>query len=467
MTDEPRSGGFDAPDDDLTTDRVSGPETNGAGVPDFVAVRDHVRNELVWFVRALRRGSADVPANAATTAARALVEVGFDDHARVRTALRACLVTDHADRTTFDDLFGEFWRRLTACLDSGGPAERVDDGPGGGFAPLDASPAPEDTEKTETSEDGDDETEETVGERQRWDHGAVVGRGENAADDEEAATARYSPTGRQTSVSVPGIADEGFDGAFRRLTDAIAELAGRRWGRGDDTPDIRRVLRASVGTGGTVVDVPEREYRRTAVQACLLVDVSRSVLNVLDRSFLIAFLRRDTAEWRDVRVFFFDEDIREVTESLDTRSLEEAIDALDRAETEWGGGTKIGAALAQLRTDLPEAVSREAAVFVLSDGLVMGDVPTLEREAARLSRRAGAVFWLNPLAASVEYEPTTRGMAAALPYVDGLFTFAGPADLAEIARQFDRRGQHGRIGYEYDPRRAESSQHSTIHHSKP
>lgn len=461
MADEPRADEFDIPDDGPTIDGVGLFETNGADVPDFVAARDHVRDELVRFVRALRRAGADVPANAATTAARALVVVGFDDRERAQTALRACLVTDHADRTTFDDLFGEFWRRLTAGLDSSGPAERADDGPDGGFTPPDAEPASEDPERA--GEESDDETEEGDRDRERWDHGAVVGRGENAADKEETTTAHYSPTGRRTVVSVPGVADGGLGGAFQGLTDALAELAGRQWGRGDDTPDVRRALRASVGTGGTVVDIPERERRRTAVRACLLVDVSRSVLDVLDRSFLIEFLRRATAEWRDVRIFFFDEGIREVTESFDARSSKAALDALDRAETEWGGGTRIGASLVQLRTDSPEAVSRESAVFVLSDGLEMGDVPTLEREAAQLSRRAGAVFWLNPLAASVEYEPTARGMAAALPYVDGLFAFSGPDDLGEIARQLDRRGQHGRIGYEYDPRRTESNHHSTTH----
>ena len=461
MADESRADEFDIPDDGPTTDGVGLFETNGAEVPDFVAARDHVRDELVRFVRALRRAGADVPANAAMTAARALVVVGFDDRDRARIALRACLVTDHADRTTFDDLFDEFWRRLTAGLDSSGPAERTDDGPDGGFAPLDATPAPEDPERA--GGEGDDETGEAGDERERWDHGAVVGRGENTTDDEETTTARYSPSGQRTSVSVPGIANAKLDGTFRELTGALAELTGRRWGRGDDTPDVRRALRTSVGTGGTVVDVPERERRRTAVRACLLVDVSRSVLDVLDRSFLIGFLRRTTAEWRDVRVFFFDEDLREVTDAFDARSSQAALDALDRAETEWGGGTKIGASLAQLRTSSPEAVSRESAVFVLSDGLEMDDVDTLEREAARVSRRAGAVFWLNPLAASIEYEPTACGMAAALPYVDGLFAFAGPDDLSEIARQLDRRGQHGRIGYEYDPRHTESNQHSTTH----
>ena len=67
-----------------------------------------------------------------------------------------------------------------------------------------------------------------------------------------------------------------------------------------------------------------------------------------------------------------------------------------------------------------------------------------------LSRRSRAVLWLNPLAASAKYEPTCRGMAASLPYVDGLFALAGPEDLSEVARQVNRHGPHGPIGYEHD-----------------
>ncbi|WP_010612305.1 VWA domain-containing protein, partial [Halococcus hamelinensis] len=202
--------------------------------------------------------------------------------------------------------------------------------------------------------------------------------------------------------------------------------------------------------------LPRRRRTRSELRACLLVDVSRSVLDVVDRSFLLEFLRHAHEAWREARVFFFDDDLREVTSAFDAPD-ERALDALSRAETEWGGGTRIGGSFARLHERASDAVSRDSVVFVVSDGLEMGDVETLEREAAWLSRRARAVFWLNPLAASPEFEPTARGMAAALPYLDGLFAFAGPDDLAELARQLDRQGRHGRIGYEYDPRRVEAT----------
>jgi uncharacterized protein with von Willebrand factor type A (vWA) domain len=84
----------------------------------------------------------------------------------------------------------------------------------------------------------------------------------------------------------------------------------------------------------------------------------------------------------------------------------------------------------------------------------MGDVDDLATGMAWLSRRALAVLWLNPLAAAAEYEPEARGMATAMPYVDGLFPFAGPGDVDELARQLRLRGPGGTVGYEQDPRRA-------------
>ncbi|HSB09097.1 MAG TPA: VWA domain-containing protein, partial [Blastocatellia bacterium] len=42
----------------------------------------------------------------------------------------------------------------------------------------------------------------------------------------------------------------------------------------------------------------------------------------------------------------------------------------------------------------------------------------LSASLASLKRRAGKLIWLNPLLASPEYRPLTRGMQAALPHVD-------------------------------------------------
>jgi uncharacterized protein with von Willebrand factor type A (vWA) domain len=420
-------------------------------VPDFVAARDHVVEELVRFVRALRRAGAEVPANAALTAARALVELGFERES-AHVGLRAALVSRQEDLATFDRLFEEFWRRLTAGLDPEGPADRPgSDAPGGGMAPLGEAADPGERP------DGDADPPED----REPDAVSVATRVGNEHDDaldgeDRVTTATYSPRGVRSPVDPDaGHGGDGdLDASVDRLTRALATLRGRRYGSaGNRRADARRALRESVGTAGTVLSVPRRDYERTAVRAAVLVDVSRSVLDVVDERFLVAFLRALRDCWRHVRVFLFDEDVREVSEELDAPTAAAAMDALERAETEWGGGTRIGHAIHAVRRDHPGAVDRDAVAFVVSDGLEVGELDRLESGMVWLSRRAAAVLWLNPLAAADEYEPSARGMATALPYVEGLFAFAGPEDVDELARQLRLRGPGGTVGHEQDPRR--------------
>jgi len=438
--------------------------STGPDVPAFRAARDHVRDEILRFVRALRRSGVAVPANAEITAVRALVEVGFDEEATVRAALRACLVPDAEDLSTFDRLFPEFWRRLTAGLDPDGPAPRRDDGPEGTLAPLgdDAPGEGPESEAAGSSGETDQESEsETVAASSALD--AMVTDSRPDVDAEAVERSWFSPTGSRTRVSEgTGVGAAGrLAPAFDELTRGLGTLRGRRWRQGDERADVRRSLRSSVGTGGTIVSLPRRERKPDDVRAVWLVDVSQSVLDTVDRSFLFGTLRRARVEWRDCRIVFFDESARDVSAAFDEPTAAAALDALHGAETEWGGGTRIGESIAGFLADSPEALDRRTVVFVVSDGLETGDVATLEEALATLSRRTAGIVWLNPLAVASAYEPRADGMASALPFVDGLFAFGGATDLAAVGRQLRRHGLGGRIGYEYDPRRGGSKARRT------
>ena len=83
-------------------------------------------------------------------------------------------------------------------------------------------------------------------------------------------------------------------------------------------------------------------------RTCVLVDESRSVLDAIDRAFLLDFLDQLVAAGRSVRVFFFDTAIREVTDVFAGARGDPAT-ALERAEVAWGGGTRIGESLGTLR----------------------------------------------------------------------------------------------------------------------
>jgi uncharacterized protein with von Willebrand factor type A (vWA) domain len=69
---------------------------------------------------------------------------------------------------------------------------------------------------------------------------------------------------------------------------------------------------------------------------------------------------------------------------------------------------------------------------IVSDGLEIGDPSLLAAQAERLSRLAYRVVWLNPLKGDPAYEPLTRGMRAALPFVDELATCHNLASLERL-----------------------------------
>lgn len=422
----------------------------GSTPPDFVAARDHVLREVLRLTRVLRGDGATVPANATLPAAAALVRVGLDDRQRVRAALQATLVSDPRDRETLDEQFPEFWYRLRTGLEETATADEGDEGGDGGSGPTDVEGT---TEATELDDILDGDAEEAT------DEAAVLSRrvaeSPTEAPDEGVTAERagtYSAAGSRTAVAdETGEANRVSAATMGRFERALATLSGRRWSRARSggAVDARRALRESLETGGVTVTLPVRERTTTAVRACVLVDVSQSVLDAIDRRFLLSVLDELVDEGRSVRVFFFDTDIREVTGIVETAEGDPAA-ALERAEVAWGGGTQIGDSLDTLRRRWPHAVGRRTVTLVISDGLDVGEVETLEDGMAWLARRTRAIIWLNPLAATREYEPTCRGMAAALPYVDGLFAFAGPADVDEVARQLERRGTGGSVGYEHD-----------------
>jgi len=56
--------------------------------------------------------------------------------------------------------------------------------------------------------------------------------------------------------------------------------------------------------------------------------------------------------------------------------------------------------------------------MILSDGFDTGAPEALEGAMRALRRRCKRIVWLNPLLGTDSYEPSARGMQAALPFVD-------------------------------------------------
>ena len=120
--------------------------------------------------------------------------------------------------------------------------------------------------------------------------------------------------------------------------------------------------------------------------------------------------------------------------SQSERMAQEALRAAATRVVDWAAGTRIGASL-KVFNDVwgRRALTRGAAVLIVSDGWERDDNALLGREMARLHRAAFAVVWVSPLKGSSSYEPLAGGMQAALPFVDRFVAGHNLASLEELA----------------------------------
>jgi uncharacterized protein len=202
-------------------------------------------------------------------------------------------------------------------------------------------------------------------------------------------------------------------------------------GRRGHQPDLRRILRASLRTAGDPVHRHWRAPSRRSRPLVLVCDVSGS-MSAYAR-MLLQYLQACVAARRRVEAFAFGTRLTRITNELCGRDPDRALQRATEAVADFAGGTRIGAALAELNRVHGRRVGRGAVVVVLSDGWDRGEPELLAAEMARLRRSAHRLVWLNPLAAHADFEPLTRGMRTAMPYSDELLAGNSLASLEELA----------------------------------
>jgi uncharacterized protein with von Willebrand factor type A (vWA) domain len=195
--------------------------------------------------------------------------------------------------------------------------------------------------------------------------------------------------------------------------------------------DLRRSLHGTLRHGGDLLLLARRTRRRRPRPLVLLCDVSGSMARYA--RILLQFLYI-VARRRRVEAFVFSTRLTRITRHLANGIADVALDAAVAAAGDWGGGTRIGAALRTFNVEWVRRVAgRGAIVIVVSDGCDRGDVALLAQEIARLHRSCHRLIWLNPWLGQTGYAPEVRGMQAALPHVDDFLPVHNLASLEQLA----------------------------------
>ncbi len=184
-----------------------------------------------------------------------------------------------------------------------------------------------------------------------------------------------------------------------------------------DRVDLRRSIRRSVTRGGDPIVLAYKARKPQKERLVVFLDISGSMN--LHSLFLVRFAYALQKHFKRVDTFLFSTSVVEVSDVLRARNLSDALGRLSQRAVEWSGGTKIGGSLGEFnRQHSRRVLSRNTVFIILSDGWDTGAPEMLAAELQKARRRAEKLIWLNPLLGLKEYQPITRGMSAALPYVD-------------------------------------------------
>ena len=373
----------------------------------------HLLHNLLLFGRVLRRLGLDVHAGRMLDVVAVLEYVGVERKRDFRDALRTLLVHRQRDLALFDETFQVFWRApkhrwTTMDLRSLGEQRRYRQ-PQVGPPPPGSDPQTENGRGAGPGEDVD-----------RVDLTHTYSRREVLRVKD---FAKYSP--EESAQAREMMAELDWDLGLRHT---------RRWELGGGPLlDLRRVLRRNMKYGGELVELPRRRRREKPRPLVLISDVSGSMERYT--RMLLHFIHSIYGGLGYLEAFLFATRLTRITGYLARRGVDEAVTEVSRAVPDWAGGTRIGEVLKVFNFRWARRVlGRGAVVLIISDGWDRGEPELLRHEMARLQRSCHHLIWLNPLLGSSEYEPLTRGMQAALPFVDDLLPVHNLASLDDLAR---------------------------------
>ena len=210
----------------------------------------------------------------------------------------------------------------------------------------------------------------------------------------------------------------------------------RRWRPGAGRiPDLRRVLRANTAYGYEPVNLPTRQRKHRQRPLVLLCDVSGSMERY--SRMLLHFLSCMSGRLNRVEAFVFATRLTRVTRYLRDGTHDTTgsppVPRLASRVPDFAGGTRIGEALRVFNLRWARRVlGHGAVVLLISDGWDRGDPAQLGREIDRVHRTSHRLIWLNPLLGAPGYAPLTRGMQAALPYIDDFLPIHNLESLAQL-----------------------------------
>jgi uncharacterized protein with von Willebrand factor type A (vWA) domain len=377
------------------------------GAPPTVEEMDElsrlVSGKLAAFLRTLRDASFAVGLREGQDAA-ALLASGYGKRpGLLRSAFKHLFSARKADWEKFDGIFDAFWlgRRVRSRVATTGAPANANNPATKGIA-------------QDKAQQGDHSTldQAATGDEENQHERSGQGRAEGASRAENIAETDLRKLSDPADIAEAHVIAARLARVMRtRLT--RRDLARRRGHR----LDLRRTIHRNISHGGVPVSLVMRQRKEKPLRLVILLDASGS-MSMYTGTFL-RFIHGVLDEFREAEAFLFHTRLAHVTDAMEERDAQRALDRLSMLAQGAGGGTRIGESLATFnRWHAARVIHSRTCVMIVSDGYETGDAALLGREMQALARRCRRIVWLNPMMGWDGYAPEAAGIRAALPYVD-------------------------------------------------
>jgi uncharacterized protein with von Willebrand factor type A (vWA) domain len=382
-------------------------------------------HNLLLFGRLLRGLGMDINPGRMINLVQALEQINIAKKADFYYATRSLLVHRHEDIPLFDEAFELLWRipaEEWSTMDPRAMGERRR------FRRPAFTPSPLQERKVNSSE-------QKAGGPVNPDEPPIL---QAALTYSQREVLRHKDFSELTAEEL-----QEMKRLMSRLVWQLGTRPSRRMRPGQGSQfDMRRTIRNNLRFGGEILLWERRQRKVKSRPLVIIADISGS-MERYTRLLLHFIYSLSEGLHQKVEAFVFSTRLTHITRQLRERDVDQALLLVSRQVPDWSGGTRIGEALKTFNFVWGRRVLGQGAVVLLiSDGWDRGDVDLLKKEIARLQRSCYRLIWLNPLLGSDEYEPLTRGMQAALPYIDDFLPVHNLASLEDLAGRLSRIEAH-------------------------
>jgi uncharacterized protein with von Willebrand factor type A (vWA) domain len=362
----------------------------------------NILHNLLYFGRLLRVIGLDVQPDGISNLVKATAWIPIERKQDFYLAARSLLIRRQQDLGAFDLAFAKFWQ-----ADVGRKPEMVSE------------------VESQTSIEYDPSALESPG----TDTASIAPR------------IRYSPAEALRHKDFSDLNSEELERVRPLLAGLqwkLGQRRTRRWQQGSGFDiDVRLMLRQSLRYGGEPLQVLRRKRRSKPRRLVVIADISGSMERYSSLLLHFIFGLSQSLD-KQTEAFVFSTRLTRITRQMRSQDVEHALGGIAQQVPDWSGGTRIGQALKTFNFVWTRRVlARGAVVLLVSDGWDRGDAGMLRVEMARLQRSSYRLIWLNPLLGSPDYEPLTRGMKEALPFVDDFLPIHNLSSVEQLASRLE------------------------------